>query len=297
MKLCIIASPIRDAEGWYSWIKAGFEKLGHQVVEVPDAECDFIIGMSVTHARRIWEAHRAFPQIPMVNYNWDVYAWVWTRPRKGEYDYKDYGEILKRSAEIWVPSNCTIIRTEQWYGLAHKTHRILSMAPYFDAEPRDDGYLLNPLREIPDQDWGRFERACEDLGIPYKSSKHELEWEDYKSLVAGARAIVSSLYELSTGSLTLLEGYYLGKPVLMSDSPWHGGRDYFGDRSLYFDHTSEIDFREKLKYIWENASKLVVPDQRSFVVDNYAGEKMTLRMEERLLILKEELSKEKANAI
>lgn len=71
-------------------------------------------------------------------YNWDVYEWVWTTPRPGEYDYKRYGDLLRKATEIWVPSDCTGRRTTQWYGLTN-WRRILSSTPWWEYDKECDG--------------------------------------------------------------------------------------------------------------------------------------------------------------
>ena len=279
--------------------------LGHTVtVEHPDSvpsdlQPDVMISMGITIMEETFRALERFPLTPLYCYNWDVYAWVWTNPRPGEYDYRRYGELLAKAREVWVPSVCTGRRTEQWYGL--KNWRvILSACPWWDwpEEPcpndclngflegedydgnpivneyggvkcmtcngrgkikgvRDEGYALCCLREIPDPWWGMFERCCEELGIPYEMPKHEKTYEEYQDLVAGCRFLCAPLFELSTGGLSLLEGYRLGKPVLLSDSEWNGGRDYFGDRAKYFMHGDETNFKYMLRwmhdYPWENS--------------------------------------------
>lgn len=219
-------------------------------------------------------------------YNWDVYEWVWKNPRPGEYDYKKYGELLNRATEIWVPSHCTAMRTNEWYGNlpgwdAGKIHRILSSAPYWESNNvRDDGYVYCSLREIPDPHWDWFECACKELNIPYKMTRHQQSFEEYQKVLAGCRLMVSHCYELSTGGLSLLEGYYLGKPCLLSDSVYHGGEDYLGDRAVYFEPTYKL-FKQALK--WYFMKPPVVPsDHKEWVVNNYSEKAMCTRIMERL---------------
>lgn len=258
---------------------------GYEIVDKPDDSVDVIIGWSVSQLESIINAKRKYPNIPMVNYNWDIYEWVWNNPRNGEYNYRIYGEMLKKSAEVWVPSECTGKRTTQWFGI-NNWHVILSNAPYYEHKTSDQNYVLNPLREIPDKHWGLFESVCDEIGLPYMSTKHERPYDEYKDIVSNSSFIVSPLYELSTGGLTLIEGYYLGKPVLLSDSPWHGGRDYFGDRATYFKNGDREDLKEKLLYMWEHRS--VPSDHKQWVVDKFSAKKMGEQIRERLAkIIKE----------
>ena len=243
-------------------------QLGHEVVvehpgSVKDNERpDVMISMGVTVMQETFEAIHRFPDVPFWAMNWDVYGWVWEPGQEGkvqakhasrpnEYDYLRYGRLLARAREIWVPSHCTGRRTTQWYGLTNWSV-ILSACPWWDhPNVRDDGYALCCLREIPDPWWGKFEQACEELGIPYRMPKHEKSYEEYQDLVAGCRFLCAPLYELSTGGLSLMEGYRLGKPVLISDSEWNGGRDYFGSRAHYFQHGNYGHFKSQLRQMYD----------------------------------------------
>lgn len=228
--------------------------------------------------------------------------------RGKEYDYLRYGELLKRATEVWVPSRCTGRRTTQWYGLENWSV-ILSACPWWDYDrlcpdcqgkgegpeyapdsvpvvcdacrgtgkvsgARDDGYALMCLREIPDPWWGIFERTCEKLGIPYRCTRHEVSYEEYQDAVAGCRFICAPLYELSTGGLSLMEAYRLGKPVLISDSEWNGGRDYFGDRACYFDHGSELDFAEALSEMYEHPIIQPPSYSKNYIETNFSDKRM-----------------------
>jgi glycosyltransferase involved in cell wall biosynthesis len=93
------------------------------------------------------------------------------------------------------------------------------------------------------------------------------------------------MYEASTGGLTLLEAYRLGKPVLMSNSYYQGGQDYFGDKAEYFQYDSYSNFKAKLKDMWENPRKVNIEDAIIFT-DQYTPEKMAESVLNRLKELK-----------
>lgn len=143
----------------------------------------------------------------------------------------------------------------------------------------DGGYALCCLRDIPDPMLGVFERCCEDLGIPWRNTKHEVTYEEYQRAVAGCRFLVSPLHELSTGGLSLMEGHRLGKPVLLNDSPWHGGRDYFGDRASYFKDGDEEDLKHKLASMMNpDVAETVPPDHKEFIESRYSDQVMVEAM-------------------
>jgi glycosyltransferase involved in cell wall biosynthesis len=243
-----------------------------------------IVSMSITQMELTYKAVEKWPDVPLFCYNWDCYEWVWSNPRQGEYDYNQYGELLKRATEIWVPSRCTGLRTSEWWKL-NNWRVILSSAPYWDYENiRDDGYALCCLREIPDPWWGEFEKACEYLDIPYKMTKHEVEWEEYQDLVAGCRFICAPLHELSTGGLSLLEAYYLGKPVLINDSQWNGGVDYFRGRANYFDGSTNTSLKLGLQELHEDPFANMPHDYREYVANNFSNQRMIDNMLERIRV-------------
>lgn len=267
--------------------------LGHTVtVEHPDSvpaseRPDALISMGVSIMDETFRALDRFPGVPLFAYNWDIYEWIWEPgqgvkvqakhpSRQGEYDYVRYGELLKQASEVWVPSVCTGRRTTQWYGLSN-WHVILSACPWWDwpeHDIRDDGYALCTLREIPDPWWGKFEQACTELGIPYRCTRHEVSYREYQEAVAHCRFLCAPLYELSTGGLSLMEGYYHGKPVLLSDSEWNGARDYMGDRATYFRHGDFSDFKDKLLRMFSDPPHLSAPRCRQWITDNFSDRRM-----------------------
>lgn len=270
------------------------ESLGHRVIVddpthgsndayVPQA----IISMGITLMDQTWQAIAKWPHSQLYCYNWDVYEWVWTRPRTQEtpgtpafLDYRKYGELLRRAREVWVPSDCTGRRTTQWYGLTN-WRRILAWAePWEATNVRDDGYALCCLREIPDPWWGVFERCCEELKIPYKTTLHELGRDEYRNAIEGCRFICAPLYELSTGGLSLLEAYYHSKPVLLSNSPWNGARDYFVKdecRAAFFVYdqsnpTDDRHFKQMLRFMYDDTNE-VSPDHKEWIATNFSVER------------------------
>ena len=223
----------------------------------------------------------------LIMYQWDCYEWVWTSPRVGEYDYIKYGELLKRSVEYWCPSESTLLRTKEW-GEKHWGHPmnhgvvIKTYIPYYDVPTSDGGYVLNALRRIPDRNLGLFEQACTELGIPYKSPDHGLPMEQFKNLVANCSFICVPYYENSTGGLSLLEAYYLGKPALISNSPYQSAQEYLPpERRTTFQWDDYNDLKTKLKSMWENRP-FVAADHKQWVIDNYSKTVMGKQIHERL---------------
>ncbi len=265
-------------------------ELGHTVtVEHPHSikrhsKPDVIISMGVTVMEETFAAIRRFPKSLLMTFNWDVYKWVWDNPRKNEYDYVRYGDLLRKATEVWVPSDCTGRRTEQWYELSN-WHTILSSVPYWDYDDvQDNGYVYCALREIPDPQWRWLEQACKELNLPLVMTQHEKSYEEYQQVLAHCSFLVSHCYELSTGGLSLLEGYYLGKPCLLSNSQWHGGFDYMGERASYFQWDSFESLKTCLQQMWQHRKDTREPlaDGQDWVKTNFDDRVMVTKMLERI---------------
>jgi hypothetical protein len=262
--------------------------LGHTVEvchphKLHTCKPDVIISMGVTIMEETFQAIARFPDAKLFCYNWDCYEWVWSNPRPGEYDYKRYGELLKLATEIWVPSYCTGQRTTQWWRL-NNWHRVLSACPWWDYDNvRDGGYILCCLREIPDPQWDWFERACKEANLPYKMTMHEQSYEAYQDAVAGCRFIVAHMFELSTGGLSLMEAYYHGKPCLINDSEWNGGKDYMGERATYFDSNNFDDLIYKLNKMYTDPLP-VMSDHKEHITENFSDQRMVDDMLARIAV-------------
>jgi hypothetical protein len=254
------------------------KQLGHTVTvspaSIPRERPDAIVVMGASVVGIAMDTVRAFIDTPLFVYNWDCYRWCWENPRPNEYDYQTYyKKLLPHAREIWAPSACTIKQMEACWSLSGRVIRC--SVPYWDyANVRDDGYALCCLRPIPDPAWGVFEQCCDELGIPYKLPRHKLNYGEYQDVVAGCRFICAPLRELSTGGLSIVEAYYLGKPVLLSDSEWNGGRDYMAEHAEYFKHDDNADFKQKL----EEMHKFPLhPDRwlaKGYVERNFSEERM-----------------------
>jgi len=165
------------------------------------AEPDVIVSGSVTLLAETIEARLRFPKAKLACYLWDAYSWCFKAPAppraKVWYDYTAYVEVLKAAHAVWVPSECTARRADEWWGI--KTKVIKTYCPGWDHPTvSDDGYALMCLREQPDAKWGMFERCCRELGIPFVTPLHQMEESEYRDAVAHCRFICAPLDELST---------------------------------------------------------------------------------------------------
>ena len=241
-----------------------------ECTERPDA----VLCMSINRVDHARYALGRWPDVPLFVYHWDCYSWVWTRPRPHEYNYQAYGELLKEARRIWVPSLCTALQAGKWWGVESKV--VWPSCPYWDADQVEDrGYALCTLRAIPDDCVGWFEKTCQELNIPCVTPNHDLGNDNYRNVVENCRLIVSTYREASTGGLSLLEAYHLGKRVLISDSPLNGANEYFGRRASKFPYNDYIDFRERLRVLWQCPDSWEAPsDCKEWVEKNFNDQRM-----------------------
>lgn len=253
MKISIVKPNSPNLDPWIpEFQRQGIDVLVNEIT----SDCNFLIGSTVSQYNKIKQFHDQYPNIPMINYNWDMYEWIWKQPRN--YNWEGYGELLKQSIEVWCPSNEVAIRAEEFFQLGHKCKIIKTFARFFNHTSINDyNYIYNPLRPYTeDRNYGWLKRACSELNIPVYESNHRLTESEFQSKIANCTFLVCEYYEASTGGLTLLEGYRLGKPVLVSDSKYMGARDYFGNNANYFKHDDYDDFKKKIIYLWNERPTL-----------------------------------------
>lgn len=197
-----------------------------------------------------------FPNVPVIHYCWDLYPWVLLDSNHPEADrWLQYVHELRECTEVWVPTTPVVKRCEEYIG---RTPRIvLPPVPFWEPEvsPQDFGYVVDVMRSYPgDPNTGIVKRICDELGIECVETGASLSQREYRKKIANARLLVSAYNEASTGSLALLEGYRLGKQVLISDSPMHGGNDLFrisdsktASWAFTFDHTDSSSLKNAIE--------------------------------------------------
>jgi len=119
----------------------------------------------------------------------------------------------------------------------------------------DQGYVCDPLRSIPDAHAGWLKRVCNELEIPYKHGGNNRTWNDYKNFIKDCSFIVCPWYEASTGGMSLVEGYDIGKSMLICNSDYLGAKEYFGDRANYFEPNYE-SLKDSVLKLWNKRDKI-----------------------------------------
>lgn len=254
-----------------------------------DESCDVGISLQMGNHQKLISTIEHL-QIPFFTYVWDCYEWIWDHGRG--YDWDGYGELCKVSKEIWTPSTGQCMRLKQHWNISYdKSEIIHAYAPLFEYEDvRDEGYVCNPLRTIPDRHRGWLEKVCASVGVKYRhggrgAGSAGLSVEEYRKFIAHSSFIICPWYEASTGGMSLVEGYYLGKEVLVCNSPYMGATEYFGDRANYFEPTFD-SMKEKVKLMWEQRYTFPsrpIEEKKEFCKNNFSIEVMAKKIYERIV--------------
>lgn len=219
-----------------------FINLGVSVKSKDSNSCDAVFCGTIWQSESLKDC-----KLPVFHYCWDLYPWQLEGEAKEcwkKHLWRPYVEQLKTCAGIFVPGESTARRVEEFTG--RKDSKVIKAPVKLWEPPKgrtyDGGYVMDVMRKYPDPNQHAVWDACKSLGIKCVEGGANLPWEEFKRTVAGARLLVSAYYEASTGGLTLLEGYALGKPVLLSNSPYNGAQEYFGDQGWYFqwDKTEDL---------------------------------------------------------
>jgi hypothetical protein len=247
----------------------------HEISDECSSKTDIIFNMSAFNFKMADEIHKKHPKIPLVNYVWDYYKFA--HDGKHWFDWKSYADFLKKSDKIIVPSYSQKLRLKELLGLdsvvVKAGHRM------FDAEINDKRFVLDNMRWYPEKNERWIVDACDDLCISVIHPDHNFPSELFSKTVASCTFLACGYLEASTGGLTILEGLWLGKPTLLSDSPYQGGKDYLGDWAVYFKHDDFNDCKKKLKEMFYNTPKIDIDKARKYIIDNFSYEVMTNNLE------------------
>lgn len=263
-------------------------KFGIDPVKEPSRECVTIFCGSFFKSQDVekFRRNKRCSSMPVVHYNWDIYPFqVNGDPTRTLVQWwKEYIAVLShRTYDILVPSYCTTLRTQEFTGRTSTVIKSCAHTWETDAPVMRGDYVVNVMRrysEDPNADLLR--EVCDEISIPLFQPDCSMDWEGFKRLIVGARFLVSPYYEASTGGMTLLEGYYHGKDVLLSNSPRHGAVDYFGDRGDYFQWNDRESLKTKLNEMWDRAPANDLEERREWIRTEYSEERFAKDIAERL---------------
>jgi len=251
-------------------------KKKHIITRECDKDYDIIFNMSVFSFKDAEDLHKKYPHIKLVNYVWDYYKFA--HEGKHWFNWKDYAKFLKTSDLVIVPSSAQQLRLKELLGIdsivVKSGHEMFTV-----KDIKDELFVLDHMRWYPEENEKWIVTACNVLGIPVIHPEHQLSREEFKRAVGSCTFLACGYIEASTGGLTLLEGLWNGKPALLSNSPYQGGKDYLGDWATYFQYDDFNDCKKKVKEMFENPPIIDVEKAREYILNNFTYEVMANNLE------------------
>lgn len=225
------------------------EAMGKAFDLVSPEECDVLYCASVAKVRSALSLKRSFPDKLLVTYCWDYYKWVHDG-QNDQFAWREYREFLKMCDLVLVPSDGQKLRLKELLGIDSVVCEC--SVNFYEHDTKDGNYVLDPVRDYPEENLGWVEKACSELNIPYIHTEHGYTEEEFRKLVSECTFMTCAYREASTGGLTLMEGLYNGKMSLVSNSPYMGASNYIGDLGYYFQYDDFQDLKRKIWFLWEN---------------------------------------------
>lgn len=185
--------------------------------------------------------------LPVVAYCWDYYSWAHAGNHHDTNNWALYAEFL-RDATVIVPSEAQKRLLKELIGV--DAHVVRSGVKKRPGPVIDGNFILDPVRYYPEKNRTWAEEAAAELNIPLIHSEHQFTNEEFQELVASCTFMTCAYREASTGGLTLAEGLWLGKPALVSNSPYMGAKDYLGPHGFYFQYDDFEDLKVKMDLLW-----------------------------------------------
>jgi hypothetical protein len=262
-------------------------KMGHTVSPKCDEKTDVIFCASIVKMDSA-ASLKSHYNIPLVNYCWDFYLWAY----EGKHDlpWRRYASYLRKSSLVMVPSSAQQKRLKEMIDVDSVV--VKTSIPVYDEVPSDGRYVLDPVRYYehdPNCYWVRD--ACAELDIPFIHSEHQYSVEEFRKIVANATLLTCGYVEASTGGLSLMEGLWLGKPSLVSNSPYMGASDYLGSFGNYFQYDSYEDLKVKLRTLFDTPPKINVELAKEYISKYFSPEAMASQVASQIERLLCELKK------
>jgi len=257
-------------------------KFRHEIlVNRCEEDCDVIIATERTYSELTDKLHKEYPHIPLIVNNWDWYDYI--DKTKGTWPL--FIQLMKEAKEVWSGDLDTLNITEKAIGIKSEFLFYIFVHPWeWKGETRDWGYIMKGSRRDPNKRVEWFERAANELGIPYKSYHlHENSRPDYIRAVKNCSFLVSASREEGIAH-SPLEASCCKKPILIPDNA--GWKDVCGDNATYFKVDDFDDFKKQMKWLWENyKSKEIqkkVENAYKLVNTKFLPQHMAERINERL---------------
>jgi len=281
MKIALIIP--QNKGDWQIYIARELVNLRHEIlVNTCTDDCDVIIGMTHTQWAVLQYWHKAFPNIPMVTYNWDWYDYI-DKTKEG---WTEFIKLMKESIDVWSSSKITAKKCEKDTGIKSDLYGYSFVLPWeWEGEIRDWGYVMQASRPDDNKRFNWFIKACRELDIPYKAYYPKInKREDYIRTLQHCSFMVSSSKEESIAGLTLMEAVYNKKPIFLGDH--ESSKEIWGKDAVTYKTDSYEDYKKQLEWMWKNYKSLGVQNkvQRAYqkVIDNYMPEIFAKKINNRL---------------
>lgn len=265
-----------DNKNWLWWVYKELRKTNDVFLNDCSADCDCIIGMSISQIGNIKKFHSRYPKIPLITYNWDWFSWV----DKTKYPWNEFTQLMKESIEVWAASYDVAATCE-------RETRIKSKVVYMSIIPEEwkqiqqkETYVVMASRRVWYKRFDWFEKACQELKIPFYSlHPAQVPRKEFLKIVAKAKIFVSlSLYE-GLG-LTPFEAAYNKIPILLADTDVF--KELWEDKAIFFEKNNYQDFKMKLKEMYFKGLKNKTEMAYQMVKNEFLPEHAAQRINNRL---------------
>lgn len=236
-------------KNWLWWVAEELKRYHEVNINECNDKTDLIICMTDSATGLLKRFNNEYPDKPIITYIWDWFSFVDTT----QGNYPEYLGLMNKSKDVWTSTDYMVKRIKDLHGInCHKIKPCSSFPEFENVETKDLGYVVMASRRDPRyKRFELFEKACEELGIPYESCHpNKYSREQYINILAGCRALVVATCEDANTALSAVEASYLKKPLILSDIEPH--LEEFGNTAEYFKTDDLEDLKNRIVEIYEN---------------------------------------------
>jgi len=250
-------------------------RRGHLVTPYCDDDYDCIWNASAFNMQWAQREKAKHPKVPIIQYVWDYYKYC--HEGRHWFNWKPYAEFLKKSDKILVPSNAQKLRLKELLGLDSEV--VHTGIDIYNLVRDDKRFVLDHMRwyEEPNKRW--IVDACDQQGIQVLHPNHTFDDKMFKTTISACTFLACGYQEASTGGLTIIEGLWNGKPTLLSDSPYMGGKDYLGEFGFYFKWDDFEDCKRKVREMFNDPPKIDLDKAQDWIRQNFTWDIMAGKIE------------------
>ena len=283
---------IRGTHNDMDYLEIELRKFRHEILTNKcEEDCDVILCENRNQWRAAKEFHEKYPNIPLICWNWDWYDYlkkdgkfVGNRMFGEPIAFEEFTKLMKKSSEVWSSTKEWADKCEEDTGLKTALFYYAFILPWeWEGKKRDYGYIMQASRRAPIKRFDWYERAAEELGIPYKSYHPSVNTRpDYIRTVKNCSFAVLASREEGVG-ITPMEAAYCRKPVLMTDTP--SSRDIWGGTIHCFRRDDYEDFKRQMRWLWENYKKVDTEKAYQRVATRYLPQHLAEKIHNRLSLI------------